>query len=313
VPAPAISRRYIGTNASVTDSRDIAIQKVKESSMNAYRDAVYWAWVEQQRGVYSIDSNLNPVRGVDLALQNGVEPLIVLAYHNDLYPDISEPANGMTRTAFANYAAYVASYFGSKVKMYEVWNEWNGGIFQGCAYTDPCASAVTYADLLCKTYQKLKAVDPNLIVVGGAVSAASIWWIQTLLDSGGGACMDVLSVHPYTYRYMQDWGVPTNASAAADAMMVNLQDVHTMLQNKAGRDIPIFITEEGLPSSTLSEEQDAANYLTMVVTRAKSYPFIQGLWWYNLRNTNTSSWGMLYADWTPKKPYIAMQQVAPGW
>ena len=249
---------------------------------------------------------------MDLALQNGVGPLILLAYDNSLYPDISNAANGATRTAFANYAAYVAGYFGSKVKMYEVWNEWNGGIYQGCKYTDPCASAVTYADLLCKTYQKLKAVNPNLIVVGGSVSAASASWIQTLLDSGGGACMDVLSVHPYTYQYHKDWGIATSPAEASDAMMRDLDNVHTMLQNQTGRDIPIYITEEGLANTTSSEQQDAADYLTMVVTKAKSYPFIQGLWWFNLRNSSTTSWGMLYQDWIPKKPYVAMQQVAPG-
>ena len=100
--------------------------------MNTFRSGYYWGWVEQQRGVYAIPETVHAVRAVDLALANGIEPLILLAYHNDLYPDIADPANGATRTAFANYAAYVAAYFGSKVKMYEVWNEWNGGNFQGC-------------------------------------------------------------------------------------------------------------------------------------------------------------------------------------
>ncbi len=283
--------------------------------MNAFRSTYYWGWVEEQRGVYAIPETVPAVRAVNLALANGVEPLIVLAFHNDLYPDIADPANGATRTAFANYAAYVAGYFGSKVKMYEVWNEWNGGNFQGCKWTEPCASAVVYADLLCKTYEKLKAVNPNLIVVGGAVAAADAKWIQTLLDNGGGACMDVLSVHPYTYAYHYAWGNAKGPSAAVDEMMINLDKIHTMLKNKTGRDIPIYMTEEGLKNTTLIEQEDAATYLTMVVNQVKSRPFIQGLWWYDLRNdgSTASTMGMLSYDYSPKKPYTAMQQVAPGW
>ena len=52
----------------------------------------------------------------------------------------------------------------------------------------------------------------------------------------------------------------------------------------------------------------------MVVNQAKSRPFIQGLWWYELRNDSADSTkGMLFYDYSPKKPYTAMQKVAPGW
>ncbi len=312
--------RYIGTNVhyGYLSWHDPAktIQLMKDASLNTFRDTLAWGWVEKQRGVYAMGSETLPFRqAVDMAVKNGIEPLLILVYGNRAYAgNIAAPEDGGIRDAFAQYAAYTARYFGNKVKMYEVWNEWNGGNYQGCKWTEPCASAVTYADLLCKTYKQLKSVDPSIVVVGGAVqgSGSAKAWIQTLLDNGAGSCMDVLSLHPYQFHWDRTWRKAVGPSDEVDRMMAYIDSVHTMVKNKTGRDIPIYITEEGMRANGTAEEQMVADYLVQVVTKAKTRPFIMGIWWYDLRDDG-DNYGIVRSDYSAKPAYRALKSVAPGW
>jgi hypothetical protein len=61
----------------------------------------------------------------------------------------------------------VATRYGSKVRMYEFWNEQNGcgWVNPGCRNSD---TAADYAPWLCKWYKAMKAVDSGLqLSVGG--------------------------------------------------------------------------------------------------------------------------------------------------
>ena len=109
---------------------------------------------------------------------------------------------------FADYTAAVATRYRGRVRFYQVWNEPNIFPEWGNQPVDPEA----YTRLLCATYQRLKQVDPNIVVVSAALAPTAE--LGTLVDSGGnnlnetiflqrmyaaGAqhCFDVLSVQGY--------------------------------------------------------------------------------------------------------------------
>jgi len=89
-----------------------------------------------------------------------------------------------------------------------------------------------------------------------------------------------------------------------------------MLLRKTDRDIPVYVTEEGVPDSDRGQDAQA-QYLTAVVNALKSSTYIKGIWWFCLINLSTGhanedSYGLLDSDYNPKPSYYAMQRVVSG-
>ncbi len=117
---------------------------------------------------------------------------------------------------FADYAAAVAERYRGRVKFYQVWNEPNIYDEWGNQPADPEA----YTRLLCLTYQRLKQVDPGIVVVSGALAPTAelgalndsggnnlndYIFLQRMYAAGAGRCFDVLSVQGYGL-----WSGPTD-------------------------------------------------------------------------------------------------------
>jgi hypothetical protein len=157
---------------------------------------------------------------VNLAESHGLELIVRLSS-----PPAWSRIDGTARGAFAppdnigdfaDYAAAVATHYRGRVKYFQVWNEPNIFDEWGNQPVDPEA----YTRMLCATYQRLKQVDPTIVVVSGALAPTTE--LGALLDSGGnnlndyiflqrmyaaGAtkCFDVLSVQGYGL-----WSGPTD-------------------------------------------------------------------------------------------------------
>ena len=107
---------------------------------------------------------------------------------------------------FVNYAIAVAERYRGRITHYQIWNEPNIYPEWGNAPIDPAG----YAELLCRAYEALKAVDPNIVVISGAIAPtiamdvsrdlSDLVFLQLLYDHGGGDCFDVLSAQGYGLR-----------------------------------------------------------------------------------------------------------------
>ena len=107
---------------------------------------------------------------------------------------------------FVNFAVAVAERYRGRISHYQIWNEPNIYPEWGDRQVDPAG----YADMLCRAYQALKAVDPDIVVVSGAIAqtiALDGYWgmsdlvyLQALYDHGAGDCFDVLSAQGYGLR-----------------------------------------------------------------------------------------------------------------
>lgn len=104
---------------------------------------------------------------------------------------------------FVNYAVAVAERYKGRIHHYQVWNEPNIYPEWGENFADPAA----YTRLLCMTYEALKTVDPNIVVLSGALAPtisldgfygySDIIYLQNMYDNGAGSCFDVMSVQGY--------------------------------------------------------------------------------------------------------------------
>ncbi len=159
---------------------------------------------------------------VGLAEAHGLEVLVRLSSP----PDWSR-ADGAARGSFAppddfadfaDYAAAVAERYRGRLRYFQVWNEPNGNDEWGYQPADPEA----YTRLLCATFQRLKSVDPDVVVVAAALTPATdlnlynpnglggtnlndFVFLQRMYNAGAGECFDVMSVQGYGL-----WSGPTD-------------------------------------------------------------------------------------------------------
>ncbi|MGH2567350.1 MAG: hypothetical protein ACRDGA_03355, partial [Bacteroidota bacterium] len=208
--------------------------------------------------------------------------------------------------------AQLVQKYDDKVQYWEVWNEWNGGFGLGCKWNEPpCNNAAMYTDLLCRTYDAIKAVRPNAIVVGGVIAGANEAFLTGMLNAGAGDCMDMLSLHLYVYR--QDW--PGHASwdapvsAGVDKFMKVMTDRENLVKQKTGRTIPILVTEAGFHGGP-TREQMGADYVTELYSRAPTLSFLEGIWWFSLEDANDRTFGLVRSNNTKKPAFAAYKAAA---
>ena len=216
-----------------------------------------------------------------------------------------------SRRAFAAYAGFMATRFTGKIRHYEVWNEWNGGMgHQGA--TEEMRAPEAYLKLLQATHAAVKAADPSAVVLGGATDGNERW-AEQLVALGGMRYMDILSIHPYMFHARKD-GTP-------ELLVDYLTRVGaTLTAANGGTTPPIFITETGWPTFNSEygvSRETAADYVARTLLAVRAIPFVKGIWWYELQDSGTSAndiqhnFGLLDSGLAPKPAYRTMQVVAP--
>ena len=266
------------------------------------RDDATWAQIETTQGTYTF-GHLDPY--MQVLQQHNVEPLLILDYNNPLYDQGLTPYDEVGFTAFANYAQALVSHYGPQLKAVEVYNEYNSTFSSG-----PCArKASCYAQLLRSTYQAIKAVRPDVMVVAGATFGIDLDWFKELFAAGGLPVADALSVHPYSLFFID----PPEVRGIA----TNLQALQHLIQaNNHGQTKPLWITEIGWTTAlNLTDEADQAQYLVRSAMLSLSVG-VEKFFWYDFLNDGTDSvlmeqnFGLLKRPgalgyYTPKPAYTA--------
>ncbi len=142
---------------------------------------------------------------VDLAEQHGLRLQVRLSNppswtHAD--PSLGDKGPPDDLQDYINFATAVAERYQGRILHYQVWNEPNIYPEWGERFVDP----VAYTDMLCQTYDALKQVDPEIVVVSGALAQTTamdgrnlsdLFFLQRMLDAGAGECFDVLAAQGY--------------------------------------------------------------------------------------------------------------------
>ncbi len=280
---------------------------IRQMGVASVRTDATWSLIEQTPGHYSFDA-LDPAMQ---ALQsNNLTPLLILDYNNRFYDGGQTPYDDTGLQAFARYAAAVVTHYGPLLRAVEVYNEYNG-VFS----TGPCArQPACYARMLRYTYQAIKAVRPDVTVVGGALYFADLPWFEALFKQGALAFMDAVSDHPYTVLNM--------TAPELQGLPEQLQAVQQLIKRyNHGQAKPLWISEFGWTSAflRLSDSKQAA-YLVRGAVLALSAG-AQKLFWYDFLNDGSDStrsqqnFGLFrrpdaQGRYTPKPAYVAYAVLA---
>ncbi|MCD4686881.1 MAG: hypothetical protein K8S97_13195 [Anaerolineae bacterium] len=293
---------------------------------------------EDRRNDYDDDQIPDPVSAwlkydniVDIAEQYDLR---IMARLSD--PPAWSQAEGVTNTHmppadyqdFADFAAAVAERYAGRIYHYQVWNEPN--LYP--EWGDQTVNAEAYTDMLCRAYAALKAVDPDIVVITGALgptvdlsgrNAYDLLYLQRMYQAGAGDCFDVLSVQGYGL-----WSGPTDQRLRQ--VTVNFQRhlwLRDMMVANGDAHKPIWISEAGwnpVPNDPTLDALDrygrvtmdeAADFAPQAYARAiEEWPWIGGtFWWYFKRpneNEINQSWyyfRLVEPDFTTTPVYDALK------
>ncbi len=323
--------------------RERQVQMIAEAGFHWIRQEFPWEDIEiHGRGDFE-DRRNDPPRSawekydhiVALAEQYGLEIQARLSN-----PPAWSRADGNARGTFAppddiqdfvNYAVTVAERYRGRIRAYQVWNEPN--IYP--EWGEQNVDAAAYTDLLCRTYEALKAVDPTIIVISGALAPTAaldgrnltdVAFLQQMYDAGAGACFDVLAVNGYGLR-----SGPTDRRMRP--MIMNYgrnQWIRDIMVANGDAEKPIWISEmnwnpvpgpEEVPDiagrynyGQVTEEQQA-RWVPLAYERARlEWPWVGVInYWYFKpasdyeRNQSFYYFRMVEPDFTPLPVYEAMR------
>jgi hypothetical protein len=288
------------------------IRSMKNAGICAIRDEATWSSLEQQKGRF-----LMPERHTDYvhsASEAGLDVMLILDYANRFYDDGDRPRSAKAIEGFCRYAEFVVRHFGKDVRLYEVWNEWDIGIGLPKKYNKG-GSPEDYIKLLKAVYPRIKAIEPEAIVIAGGCTNGAVkrGWFEKIIQLGALDYSDAVSIHGYNYGAK----FPERSPETCSAWMT---DVQKMLRKyNKGKDVPFYVTEMGWPThigkrSTAPEL--SASYLARLYLLARTSPSFRGIWWYDFQDDgwkaeyNENNFGIVRPDLTPKPHYYVMKDIS---
>ena len=283
------------------------LSMMRQAGISSFRDEVGWRAIERTKGQYEMPPAWDEF--VNEGRKTGIEPLLILDYGNPLYDNGDKPRSAEAIEAFTKYAEFVARHFQGRVKLYEVWNEWDIAIGSKTA-----GSADDYAALLKAVYPRIKAVDRSITVLGGAPTPGGVknGWLERILEQGALRFMDALSIHTYMYS-------ETGRARGPEAWAEWMAQVETLAQKySGGKPVPLQITEMGWPTQIDrrgTPPEVSAAYLARLFLLARTMPFLKGIWWYDFQDDgwnaayNENNFGIVRPDLTPKPSWFVMAGV----
>ncbi|MFJ3487556.1 hypothetical protein ACIPL1_29655 [Pseudomonas sp. NPDC090202] len=280
----------LASQAGVTSVRDDAFWSTAEPSPNQLRIIPQWrAWLSTAGAL-----NLSPV--------------VILGYGTSFNGN-AKPRKPEVKIPYLKYVDYITRQLGNPVQFYEVWNEWD---IEGPK--DPRLSN-DYVALVRDAAPIIRKNNPQARVLAGAVTSAGIkgGFVERMLAAGVLKYADGISLHPYVHCEGRDHNTPEN-------WIGWMRDVNQQISAKAGKPVPLYLTEMGWPSHDgkcgISEVRQSA-YLARAYFLARTVPNIKGMWWYDLindgpaRNDQEHNFGLLNADLSAKPAMPILAAISP--
>lgn len=313
----------IGTHfQSYEKEPDVYLKLMNDFGFTSFRDDYSWSKVESEPGIYGVSKHIKKVDYAFLhSKQYSLNSVVILNYGNKYYNKGAYPSDSQSINAFSNYAQWVAKRFKGNVKYYEIWNEWTLGTGM-TKFRGNIPSAEVYYELIKKTSEAIRKVDPSAIIIAGSVNPLeqraryinlTDWdWCEELIRLGVMNYIDGISLHTYSflnrYKYLR---TPIGNITYIDRF-------HEYFSKVAGKDISIYITETGVPNydgpGGLSI-QESAKYIKEYTNEVKKRPYIKGLWWYDLindgddLNNKEDNFGFFFRDLSPKESAVEVKKM----
>ncbi|ORA06080.1 hypothetical protein BST17_07030 [Mycolicibacterium bacteremicum] len=297
---------------------DVALDTMQSLGVTQVRIFVPWRAVEPAPGVYNW-TEVDKV--VDAAYERGIAVLGAVTSTPTWASDVQDSAYGAPRNPedFGNFMGALAERYGAgegdpetaRISAYEIWNE-----PQSFVFWNPRPDPAAYTELLKAGYTAVKEVDPTGTVVGGVVTAGLSWggvninpveFVQTMYESGAAGYFDALSYHPYNYDWKFGDGFGNEISAVGQ-----LQAMQALMEQYGDGDKEVWTSEYGLPTSYVSEAQQA-EFIGDFLDTWSELDGVGPQFIYSLVDRNSAStevedtWGLFRDDYTPKQAAAVVQ------
>jgi hypothetical protein len=277
------------------------------------------------------DAQLGQLRGAaEAAAANGIKPVVSVYSFSGVTP-LTDEARGQ----FASFAASIPRAI-PQVRDVVVGNEPNLNLFwmPQFAADGSDAAAPAYLELLTRTYDALKAVDPKINVIGGALASRGsddpegkrpTHSPTRFIEDLGAAyrasgrkepVMDMFSLHPYPDSYSIP---PTLQHPKTTTIGIADYDKLTKLLDDAfGKSPPIVYGEYGIETEVPPAHAGAytgkepvavvdaakqARYYVQAIRLAACQPLVRMLLFFHVTDESRLEGlqsGVFYADGTPK-------------
>jgi len=224
----------------------------------------YWDSIEKERGKFDFTSY---DAFVDTANSEDKKIIAVLGYETSwLYPKGERkryiaPEN---IPLYLNYVEETVRHFKGRVDVWDIWNEPNliFSYWQG--------PRKEYIEMTRLTAQKIREIDPDSHILGGAFWRAPGGLIKNMYKAGAMENFDGLAFHPYSVY-------PRGSMQAHDKLLNILSTINYS--------VPVWITEVGYPTAgwypTKVSMKEFPAYVVKTITGAAARG-ARALLWYQL-------------------------------
>jgi hypothetical protein len=280
-----------------------------------------WAYSEPEKGTFDW-------RHADLVIAHAHRQGLQVVARIGFVPRWARPA-GSTETylhpeRYADLGDFVHAFverYREQVDYLIVWNEPNLGLEWGFRDPDPAE----YAEMLRVTYARAKEANPQITVLGGALSPTlgapdamdDLEYLQGMYDAGAAPYFDVLAVHAYGWRF------PFDEPPAPD--VISFSRVHLlreiMAHNGDGQK-RVMITEGGWNdhprwTKAVRPAQRVSYTLQAYDTAWREWDWCEAvaLWVFRYPRPQPGYpdyFGFVTVDFTPKPVYLEVQRYARG-
>lgn len=309
-----------------------SLELIKGAGFGWIKQQLVWAEVEAAgKGQFAASGWAKYDRIVDLAREHGLDVILRI----DTSPAWARPGNPKHETPparfddYGDFVASVAERYRGRVRHYQVWNEPNIPFEWGGAAPD----AAAYTRLLWTARWRIRAADPDAVVISAAMAPTTEWsehglndlrYLQAMYDAGVRGAFDILGANAYGLR-----SGPDDRRLAVDSDVNFSRPILTrrvMVRNgDAGR--PIWAAEVGwnaVPEGSgipdlwgRVDRGTQAAYTARAYARAASeWPWmgVLSLWHFRLVDPNAQRLPQYYFNvvdeqFTPQPVYHAMREL----
>jgi hypothetical protein len=324
--------------------RRLAVEMIAAAGFKWIRQEFPWEDIEIHAAGDTVDRRHDPPRSawdkydqiVDLCQEHGIQIIARLSTP----PDWSRRA-GKQMGAFAppddledygNFVAAVVARYQGRIRYYQIWNEPN--IYP--EWGEQPVNAQEYVELLRVGYSRAKAVDPNVVIIAGALAATieldryphgltDALFLQQMYDAGAADYFDVLSMQGYGLwsgpydRRMQPRVINFSRPLYIRDIMVRNGDAHKpiWLSEMAWNALPADSSLPPVYGRVTLEQQ--ARYAVLAYQRLQSeWPWVGVATYWFLKQADERErdqhpqyyFRLLGPDFTPLPAYAALSAAA---
>lgn len=316
-----------------TADRDLGL--IREMGFHWVKQLFAWRDIELEKGAFDWSRT---DRIVDQADQQGLNLMVRLDVQpfwarQDGIEGVGPPDD---LADFGDFAEAVASRYAGRIDAYNIWNEPNLAREWGDQPPDPAG----YGRLLCHAHQRIKAVDPQAVVVSAGLSPTGTGppvalpdreFLRGMYQAGAKDCFDALGTHAAGFKAPPELS-PDEAAASQEYggqrffTFRQIEDYRSVMADFGDAEKQVAILEMGWTSDPRPDspyhwhavpEQTKAEYLVRAFQWASQHwrPWIGVMSMIYICNPDWTPsdeqfyWCITEPDGTPRPAYQALRAV----